>query len=450
MDVKNRLEQGIASARSGHRDEARTDLLKVVEEDPKNLTAWLWLSDLVDDPQDRIIALENALTINPQQSQVRNRLEQIKKEVADQTRQDTTMSSAVSTQADGNPQTSGYETPAQPPVGLADQFMLDLRRLGPAPVVEPTKDQASIPIEPADPEEKPDDPSETFISSQPPASSSAPRFDPALARLGEFSPRFSDEQRSQQAKRIEVWLVQARETLLAGNRQQGIDFLHQVVWNEPDHEEGWLLLSQSSFDMEEKVEALTKAVNINPQNLEAKKQLDQWAPLLKSSIDLGKWYQKQGDLDRALLAYTRALMEAHSVNAKTEADRSILEMKKRLYEPQVKVLSPTWTIFRFSVWPVLLYLLLIFILGGLNLLTLEPVLVLGILFVIPGSIFLAISTTRPTHPAWVPLFRAIGEKHEDQVHFLVGGVAIVLLIIPYTILILNAVAQLEFFRLTNP
>ena len=165
---------------------------------------------------------------------------------------------------------------------------------------------------------------------------------------------------------------------------------------------------------------------------------------------MGKWYQKQGDLDRALLAYTRASMEAHSVNGKTEADRSILEMKKRLYEPQVKVLSPTWTIFRFSVWPVLLYLLLIFILGGLNLLTLEPVLVLGILFVIPGSIFLAISTTRPTHPAWVPLFRAIGEKHVDQVHFLVGGVAIVLLIIPYTILILNAVAQLEFFRLTNP
>jgi tetratricopeptide (TPR) repeat protein len=65
------VHRAIQAARSGRRLEARDLLLKVVESDPHNETAWLWLSGLVDSPEDRIIACENVLTINPANEKVR-------------------------------------------------------------------------------------------------------------------------------------------------------------------------------------------------------------------------------------------------------------------------------------------------------------------------------------------------------------------------------------------
>lgn len=59
------LRQGIAAARSDRRDQARTLLLAVVERDPEALSAWLWLSGVVDTREERRICLENVLTLDP-------------------------------------------------------------------------------------------------------------------------------------------------------------------------------------------------------------------------------------------------------------------------------------------------------------------------------------------------------------------------------------------------
>lgn len=67
----------VAAARAGRRDTARDLLLELVQADPQHEMAWLWLADLVDNPDDKIIALENALTINPSRPQVRQRLTQL-------------------------------------------------------------------------------------------------------------------------------------------------------------------------------------------------------------------------------------------------------------------------------------------------------------------------------------------------------------------------------------
>jgi tetratricopeptide (TPR) repeat protein len=67
----------IAAARAGQRDTARDLLLELVQADPQHEMAWLWLADLVDNPDDKIIALENALEINPKRPKVRERLGQL-------------------------------------------------------------------------------------------------------------------------------------------------------------------------------------------------------------------------------------------------------------------------------------------------------------------------------------------------------------------------------------
>lgn len=65
LQVASLLQQGIAAARAGRRQEARRMLLRVLEADERNEVAWLWLSGVVDSPADQRVCLENVLTINP-------------------------------------------------------------------------------------------------------------------------------------------------------------------------------------------------------------------------------------------------------------------------------------------------------------------------------------------------------------------------------------------------
>jgi len=68
------LQRAIQAARAGQKVEARDLLLQVVEVDPRNEMAWMWLSGLVDTLEDRMIACENVLTINPANEKVRGYL----------------------------------------------------------------------------------------------------------------------------------------------------------------------------------------------------------------------------------------------------------------------------------------------------------------------------------------------------------------------------------------
>ena len=64
-DTSDLLQQGIAYAKAGRKQEARDILLQVVEQDDQNESAWLWLSGVVDNDDDKAVALENVLALNP-------------------------------------------------------------------------------------------------------------------------------------------------------------------------------------------------------------------------------------------------------------------------------------------------------------------------------------------------------------------------------------------------
>lgn len=68
------VQAGIAAAKTGQRERARGMLLRVVEHDEENVTAWLWLSGLVDDLEERQICLENVLTLEPDNALARKGL----------------------------------------------------------------------------------------------------------------------------------------------------------------------------------------------------------------------------------------------------------------------------------------------------------------------------------------------------------------------------------------
>ena len=68
------LQQGIAAARAGKREQARALLMQVVEADERNEQAWLWLAGVVDAPEDIRTCLQNVLDLNPTNQQAQQGL----------------------------------------------------------------------------------------------------------------------------------------------------------------------------------------------------------------------------------------------------------------------------------------------------------------------------------------------------------------------------------------
>jgi tetratricopeptide (TPR) repeat protein len=71
VQVSQWLRAGIAAAKAGRRDEARRLLMRVIEVNERSEQAWLWLSGVVDSDDDRLICLENVLTLAPDDAQAR-------------------------------------------------------------------------------------------------------------------------------------------------------------------------------------------------------------------------------------------------------------------------------------------------------------------------------------------------------------------------------------------
>ena len=72
------FQTAVQKAKAGERSQARHMLLQFVDTNPEHELAWLWLSELVEEPEDKIIALENALTLNPQRTQTQTRLNKLR------------------------------------------------------------------------------------------------------------------------------------------------------------------------------------------------------------------------------------------------------------------------------------------------------------------------------------------------------------------------------------
>ncbi len=59
------LQLGIDAAREGNREEARNLFGLLTRQEPNNLQAWLWLAGVADGPEERRVALERVLELDP-------------------------------------------------------------------------------------------------------------------------------------------------------------------------------------------------------------------------------------------------------------------------------------------------------------------------------------------------------------------------------------------------
>jgi hypothetical protein len=68
MTTHTSLGRGIAAAKAGDRATARRLLTQAVRRDPESVTAWLWLSSVLDTPQGRVFCLRRVLALDPDNS----------------------------------------------------------------------------------------------------------------------------------------------------------------------------------------------------------------------------------------------------------------------------------------------------------------------------------------------------------------------------------------------
>ncbi len=86
VEVDQLFQQGVAAVRAGDKAKARELLGKVVELDQVHEQAWLWLSAAVDSNGERVLCLQNVLTINPKSEAAIKGLQQLGAPVPDAAR----------------------------------------------------------------------------------------------------------------------------------------------------------------------------------------------------------------------------------------------------------------------------------------------------------------------------------------------------------------------------
>lgn len=79
-DIDQLVSDGIAAVKANRRTEARELLMQVVEWDETHSIAWLWLSSVVDDLEEKEICLENVLMLEPNNQAAQRGLEVISRQ----------------------------------------------------------------------------------------------------------------------------------------------------------------------------------------------------------------------------------------------------------------------------------------------------------------------------------------------------------------------------------
>jgi tetratricopeptide (TPR) repeat protein len=77
-ELENLLQAGIAAIKRRDLAQGRDLLLELVNEDDQQEEAWLWLSVAVESTADKLVALENVLTLNPANTAAQKRLARLK------------------------------------------------------------------------------------------------------------------------------------------------------------------------------------------------------------------------------------------------------------------------------------------------------------------------------------------------------------------------------------
>lgn len=232
-DPSTLVRKGITAAQKGDRESARVLLARATKADPQSEDAWMWLASISDYPEELLAFLNRVLEINPENQRAvewhaatRSLLAKtfVQRGIAAHNQGAAELANSCFDQAIGHDDKCALAWFWKAKVsGSDDQKVECLQR---ALELDPDNDDARQ----------------------------------ALAELKTPTP--------------EATLEEAKWAAVAGKRKRALEILDEVLANGHSTAEGWVLRSHLSLSLEDKVDALEKALEMEPDNESARAGYD--------------------------------------------------------------------------------------------------------------------------------------------------------------------------------
>ena len=226
------------------------------------------------------------------------------------------------------------------------------------------------------------------------------------------------------------------------NKQEGtLETIRALTRQKYVSVDAWRLLAEQSAEMEEQIRALEKLLEIAPEDTQAKGELSRLKHFRENPLDLAAFHEEQGNIDKAITIYTLAAQNPTFKKQWNQIYWKIIGLEN-LQQENITHVTPAVSIARLTFGPSLLYFVLVLIQVGINpLADPEPVLWIGLPWVVLGGFMIALASVRSHNPLWTMLFKNPGANGTPASRFIMTLVGWILVLLPYTVLFLSAIFQ---------
>jgi tetratricopeptide (TPR) repeat protein len=268
------LDQAQAALHAGQKSQAQALLAQALKANPREEQAWVLLEQCVDPLERKKYCLQQALLINPQNAQARQRLAELEpppappppkpepppppRAVPPPAKMSEPAGNYFDTLAEPEDTFTALEPEADnpPAVTSLEAALMDNASYRPSAFVM-SKDEVQAETEDWQAEPISLEPELESIDSSGPADATDSNLD--------SSPTATSEKPLDKAA-IRAKLEQGVALIEGGNKIEGVPILEAVVAADPRNETAWLWLGASADDDQRKLECFQKALAINPRN----------------------------------------------------------------------------------------------------------------------------------------------------------------------------------------
>jgi twitching motility two-component system response regulator PilG len=233
QDTASLVKKGIAAAQKGDREHARELLTQAAGLDPSSEDAWMWLASISDYPEELLAFLNKVLAINPSNERAVEWHAATRSLLAK-----TFVQRGIAAHNDGSHELAGscFDQALDHDANYAVAWMWKARAAG----SDDEKVQYLERVLEIDPDNE--------------------EANAAIAPFREPSP--------------EAKFEEAKWAAVEGKRGQALALLDEVLEKAPGNAEAWVLLSHLSLGLTQKLAALEKALEIDPENAAARAGYD--------------------------------------------------------------------------------------------------------------------------------------------------------------------------------
>lgn len=244
FNAQELLRCGIDAARSGDRESARRLLFQASGIDPRCEDVWMWLASISEYPEELLVFLNNALDINPENRRAKEWRIATRSLLAK-----TFVQRAIAVHQDGG-------------AAQADQCIEQALKY------DPECEMA------------------WFWKAS--FASTDDQKTECLLKVLEIDPDNQDAKNALDnitRARSNASFREAKNAAVAGRRKKAFELVDEFLMSEPNNAEAWILRSHLSLSLDQKIESLTRALEIDPDNAAARSSYDFLVATVDSAND---------------------------------------------------------------------------------------------------------------------------------------------------------------------